>query len=87
MKSSTKDKVLDDTCIEYKRLGNIDVFNNAIMCYYFSDIWNKAGRPKETTNDIYAKSPWVAVMKKMHKSLNTSHHERRKLSHQHPRNL
>jgi len=60
---TTGDPVLDDISREYKRLGNIDTFNNACACFYDLRTWDRMGRPKRVINETYALSPWFATLK------------------------
>lgn len=64
---STGNAVLDDICTEYKRLGNIDVLNNAWACFFELREWDRMGRPNEVVNSTYAVAPWVATLKRMAK--------------------
>ena len=66
----TGDSVLDGAAIEYKRMGNIDVFNNMIMFAFHPGLHREVGCPHEITNDVYADSPFAAVFKKMVKENN-----------------
>ncbi len=62
---STGDAPLNDACIEYKRMGNIDIFNNFWTCFYHPRMWEKIGKPQQITNDVYAQSPFFATLKRM----------------------
>jgi len=59
------DAPLKDACVEYKRMGNIDVFNNFVAWAYNVRVWRRMGCPKEITNGAYAVSPWVATLNRL----------------------
>jgi hypothetical protein len=66
----TGDPLLDDAVLEYRRLGNIDVFNNAVAFYFMPGIWRAMGHPQAINDDTYVVSPLAAVMRKLTKESN-----------------
>jgi len=68
---STGNAVLDDIATEYKRMNNIDVFNNACACFFDLRTWVRMGKPQEVRNNMYAISPWFATLKRMQSSPDT----------------
>jgi hypothetical protein len=75
----TGEPFLDDTMREFKRLGNIDVFNNAVAWAFDTSTWRDMMRHKHEMlakqqlppdiicDEIYATSPLAAVMRKLTK--------------------
>lgn len=67
---STGNPVLDDIATEYKRMEDIDTFNNACACFFDLRMWDRIGRPKRIINETYAVSPWFATLKRLQSSPN-----------------
>lgn len=61
----TGDPVLDAASREYRRTGNIDVFNNMMMFACDSRTFRECGAPREITGELYAQSPFAAAVKKI----------------------
>ncbi len=62
---NTGDPVLDAASEEYRRTGNIDVFNNMMTFANDKTTWREIGQPKEIVDELYAVSPFAAVFRKI----------------------
>lgn len=61
----TGEPILDDAVMQYRRLGNIDVFNNIMMFAYNPSTWRECGSPQEINDEMYGTSPLYAVFNKI----------------------
>lgn len=61
----TGDLALDQAAKEFRRTGNIDVFNNMFMATHLPETWRECGTPLEVTDQLYQISPFAAAVRQI----------------------